>query len=146
VLQQNPEPTKQFGITPSLIGSPAILIICRQVLPLGLLRSVWSAGHADLLVPSQLLSEWELTRPALGPLFPPRGFGLEIFFCWRLLALPAGQRRPSWVVVGHLFALDAQAGPRLGTAAAWHVPRERMMCSTGVKHKARGPNAAHHAI
>lgn len=67
-----------------------------------LLLSMCSAVHADLLVLSQLLSEWGLTHPAFGPLFPARASDWRAF-CWQLLALLPGQRHLSWVVVDHLF-------------------------------------------
>lgn len=56
------------------------LNICRRVLHLHLVvvrlpscRLCWSTVYADLLVLGQLLSEWGLTHPAFGPLFPHRG-------------------------------------------------------------------------
>lgn len=90
--------------------SRTILIICRLFC-------------ADLLVLSQLLSEWGLTHPAFGPLFPPRALDWRAF-CWQPLTLPPGQRHLSWAVVDHLFAPGAQEGPspRHWSYVAWAGP------------------------
>lgn len=110
--------------------SRTILIICRRVLRLSLVVARFPSCRlcgvlfcADLLVLSQLLSEWGLTHPAFGPLFPPRALDWRAF-CWQPLTLPPGQRHLSWAVVDHLFAPGAQEGPspRHWSYVAWAGP------------------------
>ncbi len=85
---------------------------------------------ADLLVLSQLLSEWTLTHPPFGPLFAPRALDWRAF-CWQLLTLPPCSKtsllsccRPS-VCPRH----SGRPSPRHCSYVAWAVVVcERLMC------------------
>lgn len=131
VLQQNPRAAqRRLRLHHHWLVSRTILIICRRVLRLSLVVARFPSCRlcgvlfcADLLVLSQLLSEWGLTHPAFGPLFPPRALDWRAF-CWQPLTLPPGQRHLSWAVVDHLFAPGAQEGPspRHWSYVAWAGP------------------------
>ena len=103
VLQQNPEPTKTFEFTPSLIGfsddfdhlptSSPSQPRCGEV---PLLSSVWSAVLCRP-VGSQPAAEWMRTdSPCIWPIVPSPGLGLESF----LLAAPDAAARSKTSLLG----------------------------------------------
>lgn len=97
-----------------------------------LLLSMCGAVHADLLVLSQLLSEWGLTHPAFGPLFPTRASDWRAF-CWQLSALLP---RSKTSLLG-CCRPSVQEGHHPGSAAMWHEQRRCVKgpC-TGLPHGA----------